>query len=636
MHQATLRLFNAIQIEDATSEAIPADILARTIQNGYLLSPTIRPEASLLDAIEDVVGISGEKANAAFHKSWAAIRDKPIRELVLQQILHYITTYGFDAVGIYQADTVYIPNEMLNLQSVREDMPLVVIKGLTAQEIFEKIIALGAGIALAEETLNDIMTIIKANRYDGDFVETIANRELKTRLIDLYGLIPSDPVEFLRYLISKLTGESLLIKNQALIDKIKAADGRILDDALYDAPDDLATLFLRYKPLFLAMKSISRNKTFFNRLRKQADKSHKPLPEDYLNSVTKQVKQKRLDVVTLEQRLSKATIFRKIRLAYALKYRLHATNSIVYRVRNGRGWAAPFAWAGDLAEDTQQALDIVLASIADDLRANVEGKTIYIPDNVHYALPATEKQFTGHLPTGSYVSVPQDMIVGIHWTNTDKVVDLDLSVIGEDGKFGWDAAYRDDDRSVLFSGDVTSAPPPNGASELFYLQQGMSAKIMLVNYYNFSKGAEVQTRILVAHEKPDVFEQNYMVDINNIVATATINITKKQNVLGFITSVDGENRFYFANVSIGNSITSQKNETSTHTRKYFVSRFVNTLSFKEILTNAGAIVVGTKPEDDYLDLSPTALNKAIIIDLMQGIPSEEDELVEPSAHTHAS
>ena len=340
---------------------------------------------------------------------------------------------------------------------------------MDADEILKRIINLGSGIALAQETLDDIMTIIKFNKYDGAFVEEIGNRELKALLYDYYGLVPSDPIEFLRHLISKLTDESLLIKNDDLIEKIKNSNGKFLDILLKDAPDNLASIFFRFKPLFLAMKSISNNKTFFNQLRKKANRLHTPMPEDYLNSITSQIKHKKLDLDRFTQKIEKASIFRKIRLAYALNYRLSSESSIVYHVRNGSGWATDFNWPDGLEENTQQALDIVSASIADDIRKNVNGKTFYIPANIHYALPATEKQFTGHLPTGSWVSVPEDLIVGIHWTNTKKRrIDLDLSIIGVSGKIGWDASYRSKERDILFSGDVTDAPAPRGASELFY------------------------------------------------------------------------------------------------------------------------------------------------------------------------
>ena len=617
METATLRLFNAIQVDQKQNQNIPPAILERTVKNGYILDPVIRPTEALLNTIESVVGISGEKANAVFHKSWTVVQDSSMEELVTQQIIHYITTYGFEALGIYREDAVYIPHEVLELPTIQESLALTVIKAMDAQELLGRIINLGSGIALSQETLYDIVAIVVDNNFDSGFVQNIGNRELKALLSDFYGLVPTEPVEFLRHLISKLTDESLLIKNDYLIDKIKSSNGKFLDVLLKDAPDDLASIFFRFKPLFLAMKSISNNKSFFNRLRKKAEKLHAPLPEDYLNSVTTQIKQGRLDLEVLGQRIAKATIFRKVRLAYALKHRVQAGNSIIYRVRNGRGWVTEFRWPADLVEITQQALDIVLASIVSDVRENVDGKTIYIPSNVHYALPATEKQFTGHLPTGSYISVPQDLVVGIHWLNTDKRVDLDLSVIGESGKIGWDAAYRSEDRAVLFSGDMTDAPAPHGASELFYLRKAaQEARILMVNYYNFRKGDEVECKLLAAHEQPKNFGSNYMVDISNIVAAANINITKKQSILGLIASVDGENRVYFTNISISNSITSSANEQSTNARKYLVRSSVDSLDFRAILRMAGATVADQPPDGEYTNLSPEVLDKTTIIDLI--------------------
>lgn len=622
MQKATLRLFNAIQIAERVPTEIPKTVLERSIRNGYILDPAIQPNEEMLSIIEGIVGISGEKANAAFHKSWTVVRDSPMELLVIQQIIHYFTTYGFESLGIYREDAVYIPCEILKLPGyhIQDDIPLTVIKAMDAQEILNCIVNLGSGIALAQETLDDIMIIIKTNTYDNGFIQKIENRELKALLYDFYDLVPSEPVEFLRHLVSKLTDESLLIKNDYLINKIKESSGKFLDVLVREAPDDLASIFFRFKPLFLAMKSISRNKTFFNSLRKKANKLHKPMPEDYLNSITAQIKHDKLDLGFLRRKMEGANIFRKIRLAYALKYRICSNNSIIYRVRNGRGWVTEFEWPNDLTRTTQQALDIVLVSIADSIQKNVEGKTFYIPSNVSYALPATEKQFTGYLPTGSYVSVPKDMIVGIHWMNTSERVDLDLSVIGESGKIGWDAAYRSEDRSILFSGDLTDAPKPNGASELFYLKEGtQETRILIVNYFNFqdNDNDEVECKILVAHEKPKNFGKNYMVDVGNIVAAANINITKEQTVLGLIANVGGQNRVYFANISIGNSITSTDSDQSAHARKYLIGSLIDSLDFGEILNMAGANIVDEKPDGKYLDFSPETLDKTTIIELIK-------------------
>ena len=231
------------------------------------------------------MGISGEQANATFHKSWEKIRSADIEQLVVEQMIHYLTTYGFASMGVYDPSTVYIPNEKLELLDVTDDLSLTFIQGLTAAELLAEIIKLGSGVALHEQSLDDIMAIVKANKFEPDFLAAINNHELSARLYDFYGLVPKEPVPFLRYVVYKLTESSLLIKNDELINKIKEVkpkQRRLLNKMIANAPSDLASIFYRFKPVFLALKSVSNDKNFFNRLRKQAVKQHRPLPTDYL------------------------------------------------------------------------------------------------------------------------------------------------------------------------------------------------------------------------------------------------------------------------------------------------------------------------------------------------------------------
>jgi len=617
MNKATLRLFNAIQVERKTQGYGNAH-KKRCISNGYILSHSIDPKENTLEEIENIIGISGEKANASFHKSWKIVRDSDMEVLVIQQILHYFTTYGFESLGIYNENTVYVPNEVLKIPKIKDGISLVFIKAMTSQEILDAILVLGAGIALAKTTLNDIMTVVESNKYNSDFVEKINNRELKTRLYEFYDIVPAEPVEYLRYVIQQITNESLLIKNDYLISMIKASEGKFLDHLLKKAPKDLASIFFRYKPLFLAMKSISKNKNFFNRLRKDANKMHIPMPTDYLNNITSQIKEGKLDIERLEHRLVDASIFRKIRLAYALSHRINSGNSIVYKVRNGRGWVTDFEWHKNFGMATESAFSVVLKSIAENIRKNVGGKTFYIPDNIHYALPSTEKQFIGNLPSNTYATVPNDMIIGVHWTNTNRRIDLDFSMIQQSGKFGWDAGYRQGN-DVLFSGDLVDAPKPNGASELFYMSEAQEeAKILMLNYFNFNADDKVVFKFFVANEKTKKLDKNYMVSPNNIILSCNVETDQKQMILGLVVSVDGENRLYFSNTSIGNSITSGANEISTKARNFMVASCVGAINLEIILAMAGADIVSEKPEEEYIDLSPEALDKTTIIDLFQG------------------
>jgi len=128
----------------------------------------------------------------------------------------------------------------------------------------------------------------------------------------------------------------------------------------------------------------------------------------------------------------------------------------------------------------------------------------------------------------------------------------------------------------------------------------------------------VQCKILVAQESPENFGKNYMVDVSNIVLSTNIIISKKQNVLGLIINVGGENRVHFANVSIGNSITASGNEQSMQVRKYLVTGVVSSIGFRRVLGMAGATVVDRKPDaGEYVNLSPEMLDKTTIIDLIK-------------------
>ena len=627
MLDATLRLFKAVQIKNCETDNVDQDTHAVTIPYGYVLDPRIEPTPELLEVINNRVGVTGEQANAAFHKSWEKIRTADMEQLVLEQVLHYITTYGFSSAGIYDSSTVFIPAAKLELPEVSEDIPLTFIRGLSSDQLLSQIIELGSGVALHERSLNDVMTIVEANGYQPDFLDQIANHELLARLYDHYNMVPEEPVAFLRYLIYRLTDTSLLIKNDELIEQIKTAEPerkQKLDALITQAPENLASIFLRFKPLFLALKAASSNKNFFNRLRKKSVKLHQPLAVDYLNSITEQIKKATLDLTEFRKRLESAPVFRKVRLAHALHFRIHSSNCIVYPVRNGKGWATDFDWPTELHKPTAEALSIVVDSITDALSSQVKGKTVYIPEYINYALPSSEKQFAGPFPFGTYVTTASDTVFGIHWFNVgDRSIDLDLSLLSAKGKVGWDAKYRDE--SALFSGDITDAPRPLGASELFHVKNGTAPQLVMCNYYNFSAEIPVEAKILVAKEAPSPLTENYMVDVNRIVAKADILVTKKQTILGLVATVGSQTRFYFGNVSLGCGISATPKCYTSQARNFLSDKFANMLDLKRILVAAGAEVTATRPETNYIDLSPENLTKPDLIALFQSRSVETEE-----------
>ena len=618
--KAAINLFNALPIEHVGSAKISDALLRETVQRGFVFAPEVIYNYSERELQEYVaiIGLTSEEMNATFHKSWAKVRNADMTQLYLEQIAHYLTTYGFAAMGIYDERSIYIPVEVLNLPGA-EKLSLLVINGNTKGELKKKLLdMLQIGVALSDVTIHDVLEIARYVELNEAELATIKNNEVKIVLYDDLGITPANPVEFLRYIIFKCTGKTLLIKDIATVEAIKSGESV---SYLFDGYKQqyglhrLAEIFFRFKPLFLAFRTDSNLKPTINKIRKLADIHHKPLCLSYLDTITSQLaRNDKIDNHKLCEELATVNVFRKIRLAYALQYRTNEMDSILYKVRNGKSYATTFEFKNHDA--ARRTLDVVLDSIIEMM--NVKGKRIFIPRNVRYALPATEKQFTGNYPSGSYVTTPHDMVVGIHWKDVNKHrIDLDLSVIGDnDIKTGWDSQYRNNERTILFSGDVTAAP--NGATEAFYIQkQEDNNLIMFVNYYNFDSDIEVPFKIMVAQERVTNFNKKYVVNPNNVIIIANSVINQKQKILGLIAVTPTESRFYFMESYLGNVITTGDKEYIKQGRDYLSLFYKNAISLNSVLIKAGAILTDSNENCD-IDLSPDKLERNTIISLVNG------------------
>lgn len=635
MRKQTIKLFKAVPIVKKEQKKPSIDIVVKTIQRGFLFSPEVVANYSenelnkLILEVEKEIGLTPKQLNASFHKSWGKIKEASIEQLVIEQLIHYVTTYGFEELGIFNDDSVYIPTERLEIPNIKLDkIKLVVIKGYTESELKDKLLKLlSFGIALKEDTIEAIVEIATNVEITTEEIEKIKNKEVKIMLYDYLEKIPKNPTEFMRYLIYKATNKTLIIKDKETIEALKEksrnndTDIVILFDKYKNkySLEKLAEVFYRYKPLFLALKQNSKMNKYINKIRKLANKHHKPMKEDYLNSITRKIKDGSLwdeEIAKFVGETEKVNIFRRIRLAYALKFRTSDAESILYRIRNGKAYTTNFNFKNK--ELAQKVLSVLLQSIINDIKLNVEGKKIYIPENIKYALPTTEKQFTGNIPSGSYVSIPKDMVFGIHWENVDNHrIDLDLSLTNiTQGKIGWDSRYRTSERDILFSGDITNASKPNGASELFYIQkQNDTSYLVNLNYYNFNKRVPVPFKIIVAEEAVKNFNGNYMVNPNNVVAINKTIIDKLQKILGLVTAEPEECRFYFTETNLGKSITSSVSNVTENARKYIMNYYKNTITLNEVLKDAGAEIVDSE-EDCDINLTPETLEKDTILNLL--------------------
>ena len=627
----TIKLFKAVPItEKRKSRKQIKEINEITIPKGFVFAPeviynyNVEELKNLILDIENEYGITGEQLNASFHKSWDKVKNASDRQLILEQIIHYVTTYGFEALGIYNENSVYIPPEKLDIPNLKIDkIPIVVIKGYTNNELKTKVLdILKSGIALKEETIDDIIVLCDFLHINKSNLNEILNKEVKIILYTKHNIIPQDNIDFLRCIIYSTTGKTLLIKNPATVEIIKQNSMNVYVVKMFKdyskkyGYKELAKIFYRFKPLFLALKCIKQMKPIINKIRRLANKYHKPMVKDYINSVTENLNNgERIEIKDFEKELAKVNIFRKIRLAYALKYRSMDFNSIMFKIRNGKAYAKEYHFKHK--NKARTLYNITLKSISECIKKNVKGKKVYIPENVRYALPATEKQFTENIPVGTCVHVLNHMIFGVHWKNLPKKrVDLDLSLMGIGSKIGWDSHYRNEERTILFSGDVTDAPG-NGASELFYVQkQANSHHLMMLNYFNYDEKKPAPFKIILARKENAKLNNNYTVDPNDLIISAKSIISTKQKTIGLINVTTRGTEFYFVETSLGNRISSGSADYVEHAINYIKNFHKNTINLNSILEKSECKFVDNKEKCD-IDLSLENLEKDTILNLLK-------------------
>lgn len=570
------------------------------------------------DFVRDLVPTDSQ-LNKTFHKSWKKVRDASIEQLVAEQLLHYFSTYGLESMGFYHESTVYIPNESLNLQA-KGGITFYTLRGITPEEIHESVQRMiSSGIALSDSDLADLVEIIKHRKLPID-PATSKNREMSVRLYDMLGVTPDNPIEYLRLQVYLATKASLLIKSKSVFDSIRsvslAKQNNVFEqyEKLHGL-EGLASVFYRFKPLFMAFKNKSSASTV-NRIRKLAVKHHRPMPEDYLASVTKYLRNGTFDKNKLEDSLSKANIFRKIRLAQVLSfYGDTSASGVMYSVRNGKAFVTAI---NPITGGTDEALLVVMESLSKDL-SHLRGKRVYM--NVGLVAPTSGKAFLGDVPFGSFFSTKESLVLGVLWHDVGSVrIDLDLSMVNLSGKTGWDGMYRN--KNLLFSGDVTSAP--EGAAEAFLVRDGIEDGVHLLNlnYFNgFDASVAVPFTLFVAKENEfdGINRGTALVSQDNMLfwANSEIDSQRKQKSVGVLRVRDGIKTFHVFDSKVGNSMTAHNNDKSQNMIAYYDKHLDSLLDMRSLLKWAGAELVDD-PANADIDLSIASLTKDTLIQLVTG------------------
>ena len=529
------------------------------LKKGYVIDPVCINKYSMI-FIDDVQ----MDYNSTFYKTWNDVTEKDRLELFIDQLLHYSTTYGAD----FLCGNGYVPNDSPanpNWNTYKS------IKPVTFADLYVKCMQmLSSGVALKSDTVKVLTDyVIEYCNYNGSKpdVDAVKNREAMVILCDALEVLPKDGSKLFAHIIYKLTGETMIVKNREMRNRIKAALTRStisktewLKTTLKSLNNNqliaLAGVFNRYKELFLSFKdaeSITINKVV-NKIGHLSKKHHKPMQRGFWETVL----HSHNDLETLKSEAEKATNFKLIQVMQSIRERLlhmnYGTPDMVL-VRNGKVF---------IKDNTNSAEEAVFFKweqtynvCRDQLIRNLSQKAckVKLPKQYTLACPTSEKNFIGDFPMGTSCQMGENSVIGIYWRNDWGTRDFDLSfndVLGN--RIGWNSAYYDEAQSVIYSGDITNAP--NGANEVLHFRgtekNPIPNGVVHVNRYNGEAGSKYRiffgTDELSNIQKADTAHGEYMVDPNNLQLEAEIKQDDmSQQTLGMVI----DNNFYFYNLSCG-------------------------------------------------------------------------------------
>lgn len=554
--------------------------------------------------------ISGEDLNKTFYSSWSTVLNSTRFELFLDQIMHYMSTYGTNFEG-----EVYIPEGELNIPE-KEKVLIYKIGTYTEIELKHKALSLlQSGIALKEKTLKDVISLLEELKHDFSSADKIRNKEALVIIADKYSVYPESVEEFLRYVIFKATNSNLLIKSPKVINQLK--ESKINVSVIFSeyGLEKLATVFNRFKPIFLSLKT-EENKLVINKISKLSKNLHKPMVQNSLNKVTNVVLTNN-DLHWLEN----ATIFSLLKALSACYSRMNGQSSFVYMVRNGKGWT----------KESSSNLEVCKANYLFIIsfmkkKFNGENKVVYIPNDISYGLPTSEKLFLGNIPFGTKFFA-EKIIAGIYWETSDGADDIDLSGISRTNKYGWDSDYYSNEKNICYSGDKTSAR--NGAAEYLYVNESLNLVefepiLLSANTY---RGNEEGVTFKLILGVGDNYNYDYMMNPNNLIFNEKVTTVNKSSICGLIQKEsDNQMSYTVMFFSNGSSAVSYSGGCFESIRKSIVEQWANSLSLKTVLEELDFNVIHEKfnlvdglNQDVHIDfdLSMNKLTKDSFVDLFK-------------------
>lgn len=577
-------------------------------------------------AVKDVF-VNKNKLNDTFHKTFLDVIQKNQRHLWIEAAVHYFTTYGLESMGIDSDGFVYLPDEVCDVPELQKFLYIPVIE---KSDVYQRITEiLSSGIALSDQMINDIITIVNSYNDPYDWLALLSqskNRDVTIRIMYEINFIPDDADEKMHLLNYAFTNRSSIIKNDescmcwkySVNSKSKQIIKYILKDEVA-----LSTVFYRYKPLFLALRH---NELFgkdslkkkVNRIRRLAEENHKPLEtKEYLTTKIKN------GLFPDEKYLEKLSVYKLATIYNKLSYYLNSEDPIgVYVIRNGSVYVKQMK---DTLDDKKKEL---ISQWLEMIRLEIKDRyydyeiEVKLPENFNVAFPTSEKSFIGSIPIYSTITFEENAsVIGIQWENKkdkdwNQRVDIDLSLIADDNKkYGWNGSYKTSSGDIIYSGDMTTGP----AAESFYVGKDVNALVQ-VNLFNV---LSAEYFLFFSNESENVWKQTnrqFTTDPNKLMYAEKMLAETRSETIGVFSKEEGKTTFSFAKLSLGDSSVSYASDITKMMISYLQDMSKYSLKISDIFDCVETFtndVIDEEVNENIKEYNLTNLDKSTILELVE-------------------
>lgn len=551
----------------------------------------------------------------ALYNSFKDVAEKDVKDLLVAQLDHYFSVYmqtEETSSNLIDSSLVHVPVK----SESNDDEPFIfnttMVSLITKEELLDRVAKmLSSGIALSDATQRHLFSIFKYYKDEID-VEIIKNKEFLMRAYSQLDIVPKKSEQLLRYLIYRLTNTTLLVNSkrnrQLIYSKLRSNnyENKYLNDIIKEyvkenGVEPIAKQFNRYRKLWIIFKHVGRDAaSIINKARKLSSKLNQP----YNLMALDKINDKNINLEEVKKQLLKVSIFKKFSLLNSI-YNAKSNNKL-YFIRNGRMYST-------IKENTTKAgyqiKNAIFNSIKKDIGKNIKGKRFYIPDGIMYAVPTSEKNFIDNIPIFTRYRMDKNSIIGIYWTNTDTSrVDLDLHYLSKNIHVGWNSRYDSNDK-ILFTGDITNAPKPEGATEALYFKDNLKDDFAVIEISNYAGKSDMFELFIANDPNKEIFDREKIISSKEMAFKFTgLTITDQTQCFGIVDSQKDYRDFIFTNTSDGFNRTPSRGEHKNIMLEAMRSSAKNRLFLNDLIVKLGGEITLDKEKADY-DLSINSLTK---------------------------